>query len=340
MKALIIGGTGIISTAITEKLITEGHDVTLLNRGNNPLPAGVKSLIADTNDEAAVKSAVSGLNFDTVAQFKAFVPEHIERDIRLFSGITDQYIFISSASAYQKPISHLPITESTPLHNPHWQYSRDKAACEEVLMRAYRDTGFPVTIVRPSHTYDRTSVPVSVHGDKGPWQVMKRMMEGKPVIVPGDGTNLWAVTNSKDFANGFVGLMTNPHTIGNAIHIMNDERLTWNDIYASVARALKAEFRPVYIPSDILAKAGDSVGYDLRGSLLGDKTHSVIFDCSKLKSLVPGWNAKIRFDVGVRESVGYFLSHPEMQEEDPEFDAFCDRMIDAVNLTRQAISKA
>ncbi|MCL2486667.1 MAG: SDR family oxidoreductase [Oscillospiraceae bacterium] len=330
MKALIIGGTGIISTAITQKLVADGHDVTLLNRGNNPLPKGAKSLIADANDEPAVKQAISGLSFDSVAQFKAFVPEQAERDVRLFSGVTGQYIFISSASAYQKPIAHLPITESTPLHNPYWQYSRDKAACEELLMAAYRDAGFPVTIVRPSHTYSRISVPLSVHGDKGPWQVLRRMLAGKPVIIPGDGSNIWAVTDSRDFARGFVGLMGNPHALGQAVQIMSGELLTWNDIYGSVARALGVEMVPAYIPSEMLAKAGEEAGYDLRGGLLGDKAHSVIFDCSKLKRLVPGWTARIRFDEGVRESVDYFLSHPDMQEADPEFDAFCDRMIAAM----------
>ena len=331
MKALIIGGTGIISSSVTERLIAGGWDVTLLNRGSNPLPEGAKSLIADTNDESAVREAVAGLQFDTVAQFKAFVPEQIERDIRLFAGKADQYVFISSASAYQKPISHLPITESTPLHNPHWQYSRDKIACEETLIKAYRETGFPATIVRPSHTYNRTSVPVSVHGDNGPWQVLKRMIEGKPVIIPGDGSNIWAVTHARDFAAGFCGLLGNPPTLGHAVHIISNEFLTWNDIYGAIARALGVKLKAAYIPSDVLAKAGDEHGYDLRGSLLGDKTHSVIFDCSKLKNFVPGWEARARFDEGVRESVEYYLSHPEMQIEDKDFDIFTEKMIALYN---------
>ena len=325
MKALLIGGTGVISTHITRLLIEKGWDVTLLNRGNrqNEFPAA-HQIIADMNDEQDVAKKLENLHFDTVCQFIAFKPEQVERDIRLFTGKTDQYIFISSASAYQKPPAHPVITESTPLHNPYWQYSRDKAACETVLMEAYNKDLFPITIVRPSHTFSERSITVPIHGKFGAWQVLKRMMEGKKVLIPGDGTSLWTVTASRDFAKGLVGLMGNVHAIGENVHITSDESLTWNQIMQSIARALNAEYKPCYVPASILARVA---GTDWQGALLGDKANSVIFDNSKLKRLVPSFCADTRFDQAARDSVQTFLSTPALQKDDPDFDALCDKIV-------------
>jgi len=332
MKALFIGGTGTISTAISRKLLNEGEwELYLLNRGgrNGVLPDGYKHICADANDEAAVAELIKDLSFDAVADFIAFVPSQVERDYRLFRGKTKQFMFISSASAYQKPLSDYRINEGAPLANPYWQYSRDKIACEEYLMKVYRESGFPVTIVRPSHTYDERAIPLGVHGAKGSWQVAKRMLDGKPVIIHGDGTSLWTMTHSSDFAAAFAGLMGNAHAIGEAVQITSDETVTWNQIYKAVADALGVELKPYYAPSDFLHKCAPQ--YDFLGSLIGDKANSVVFDNSKLKRLVPGFTAVKRFDQGVRETVEYVLAHKELQVIDPEFDAWCDRVIAALD---------
>lgn len=329
MKALFIGGTGTISTEITKLLLTQGHELYLLNRGNrnDGLPEGAKILKGDINDEAKVAELIADLNFDVVADFIAFTPEQVERDYRLFKDKTKQYIFISSASAYQTPLSDYRINEGTPLANPYWEYSRNKIACEDYLMKQYREQGFPVTIVRPSHTYSERSVPVGVHGGNGSWVVLKRMLEGKPVIIHGDGTSLWTVTHSRDFAKGFVGLMSNLHAIGEAVQITSDESLTWNQIHEIIASVLGVKLNPLHVPSTFLDAASDD---DYRGSLLGDKANTVVFDNSKLKRLVPDFVATTRADQGLREAVEYSLTHPEVQKEDAEFDAWCDRIAAAL----------
>ncbi|GHU94239.1 hypothetical protein FACS1894156_2190 [Bacteroidia bacterium] len=330
MKILFIGGTGTISTAISQLLIEAGHTLYLLNRGNNNgrLPAGAVLLTADVNDEQKTAALVKDLSLDVVADFIAFVPAQVERDYRLFEGKTKQYIFISSASAYQTPLADYRVSEATPLANPLWQYSRDKIACEEYLLQQYRNTGFPVTIVRPSHTYCETSVPLGVHGKNGSWQVLQRMLQGKPVLIHGDGTSLWTMTDSRDFAKAFVGLLGNIHAVGEAVQITSDETLTWNQIYACIARALGVPLRAVHVSSAFLARCSK---YDFTGGLLGDKANSVVFDNTKLKRLVPGFVADIRFDQGVRRTVDYILSHPECQIADPEFDAWCDKVIAALD---------
>ncbi|MFP4976505.1 SDR family oxidoreductase [Paenibacillus sp. CN-4] len=329
MKALFIGGTGTISMAITRQLAEQGWELYLLNRGRRQegLPEGVHLIEEDINDEKRVAERLVGLSFDVVADFIAFEPEHVQRDYRLFQGKTKQFIFISSASAYQTPLSDYRITEGTPLSNPYWAYSRNKIACEEYLMGQYRDHGFPVTIVRPSHTYDERSIPLGVHGSKGSWQVARRMLEGKPVIVHGDGTSLWTLTHNRDFAKGFIGLMGNLHAIGESVHITSDESLTWNQIYEAVAGALGVKLEAVHVPSDFLAECGPG---DFRGSLLGDKANTVVFDNAKLKRLVPGFCAEIRFDQGISDTVRHILAHPELQKEDSEFDRWCDEVIQAV----------
>ncbi len=327
MKALFVGGTGQISMAITRKLVNDGWDLYVLNRGNRTteLPDGVKTIIADINDEEAVLKAIDGMHFDCIGEFIGFTVDQVERDYRLFKGRTDQYIYISSASAYHKPVGSYIIDEGTTLANPYWEYSRNKIACEEFLMKKYREEGFPVTIVRPSHTYDERNIPLGVHGNKGFWQVIKRMQEGKPVIIQGDGTSLWTLTFNSDFAIGYTGLMGNRHAIGEAFQITSDETLTWNQIYQTIADALGVKLNAMHISSDFLAAVGKQ--FDYNGSLLGDKSNSVVFDSRKLKSIVPQMTTYVPFHIGVRKSLEYVLSHPECQVEDPEFDAWCDKVI-------------
>ncbi|OPZ88861.1 MAG: 2'-dehydrokanamycin reductase [Firmicutes bacterium ADurb.Bin419] len=336
MRALFIGGTGIISTTISKKLAQTDWELYVLNRGNRNqiLPENIKSIIADINDEKDIAEKLGNMKFDVVCDFIGFVPSQLERDYRLFKDRTCQFIYISSASAYQKPLSNYKINEGTPLANPYWEYSRNKIACEEFLMKMYRENGFPVTIVRPSHTYDERSVPLGVHGIKGSWQVVKRMMEGKPVIIHGDGTSLWTMTHNSDFAKGFIGLMGNIHAIGEAFQITSDETLTWNQIYKSIARCLGVELKPYYVPSDFLAAVSK---YDLRGSLMGDKANSVVFDNSKLKSVVPDFKATVRFDRGIEDTIKYVLEHKECQVEDKEFDEWCDRVINSLEKAKEEI---
>lgn len=338
MKALFIGGTGTISMAITKQLAQHPDwELYLLNRGSrtSQLPENVKVINADINNEQQAAEALGDMSFDCVCDFIGFVPSQLERDYRLFNGRTKQFMFISSASAYQKPLSDYRINEGTPLANPYWEYSRNKIACEEFLMKMYRENGFPVTIIRPSHTYDERSVPLGVHGDKGSWQVVKRMLEGKPVIIHGDGTSLWTMTHNSDFAKGFIGLMGNIHAIGEAFQITSDESVTWNQIYKAIADTLGVEFKPYYVPSDFLHAVSN---YDFEGSLIGDKANSVVFDNSKLKKAVPDFVATVRYDQGIRKTVEYVLSHEEFQTSDPEFDAWCDKVINALENAKKEIN--
>lgn len=334
----MIGGTGTISSAITRQLAESGNELWLLNRGTrkNEVPANVRQVIVDIDDTDKVLQLLGDEQFDAVCEFIGFLPSQVERDIRLFRDRTRQYVYISSASAYNKPAANHVITEGTSLANPHWEYSRNKIACEELLMKEYRENGFPVTIIRPSHTYCERGVPVSVHGPKGSWQVLKRMMDGKQVIVHGDGSSLWTLTWNEDFARGFIGLLGNPKAIGEAFQIMSDEQLTWTQVYQCVANALGVEFHPYYVASDFLAAVCPK-DYDFEGNLLGDKAVTVVFDCSKLKRAVPGFQATVRFDEGVRRCVAYLLAHPELQAEDPEFDAWCDRVIEAMERAKNAL---
>lgn len=329
MKALFIGGTGTISSAITRQLLEQGCELYLLNRGNRneAFAAGATVLQGDINDEEQVARLISDLQFDVVADFIAFHPSHVERDYRLFKDKTKQYMFISSASAYQTPLSDYRITEGTPLSNPYWEYSRNKIACEEYLTKQYRDHGFPITIVRPSHTYDERSIPLGVHGSGGSWQVAKRMLENKPVIIHGDGTSLWTMTHNRDFAKGFIGLMGNIHAIGEAVHITSDESVTWNQIYEIIADSLGVKLNAVHVASEFLDACSTQ---DFRGSLLGDKANSVVFDNSKLKRLVPDYVATTRLDQGIKETVQHIFAHPELQKEDKEFDIWCDKVIQAI----------
>ena len=320
MKVLFIGGTGVISSACSRLAVSRGIDLYLLNRGQTvrPIPEGAHILQGDIRDRASVDHALGDATFDVVVNWINFVPEHVEADIELFRDRTGQYVFISTASAYQKPLSNLPITESTPLVNPFWAYSRAKIACEERLMRAYRENKFPITIVRPSHTYDRTKVPLIGH-----YTDIDRMRRGKKVIVHGDGTSLWVLTHHEDFAKGFVGLLGNPHALGHAFHITSDELLTWNQIYTTLAHAAGVEPQIVHIPSDLIAAFEPEVG----AGLLGDKAHSVIFDNSKIKRLVPDFEATIPFARGAEEIVAWFDGDPARRVVDEEVDHLIDRII-------------
>lgn len=337
MKALMIGGTGVISESVVLRLIDLGWDVTILTRGKRPLPdkmqGSVQQIIADIADEESVQRALKDAYFDAVCDFIVYNPQEAERDIRLFSGKTAQYVFISSASAYHKPVLALPITEETPLYNPFWSYSDLKAQCEDVFMQAHRETGFPVTIVRPSHTYCERSLPVQIHGGHGPWVVLKRMLAGKSVPVACDGVSLWTATTSEDFAVYFCGLLGNKKAIGEAFHITSDESLTWNQFYQIIADCVGGEFKPCYVSAHMLA---ESTQYDYRGSLLGDKAHTVIFDNSKVKRVTGIMDHKcVPFSEGAKRSVRYYLDHPEIRKEDPAFEAFCDHVEEMMQNAKQ-----
>lgn len=325
MKVLFIGGTGTISTAITQLVPGCGFELYLLNRGNRSelVPPEVKIIEADINNEEDVREKLKDMTFDVVAQFIAFDTDALRRDVRLFTGKTKQYIFISSASAYQKPLSWPFITESTPLSNPYWEYSRNKIACEEYLMAEYRQNGFPITIIRPSHTYGNFDVPLAVHGRNGSYSVINRIKQGKKVLIHGDGSSLWTLTHNSDFAKAFVGLMGNVHAIGEAVQITSDESLTWNQIYEIIGNALGVKPNIVHISTDTLVKANP----EFLGGLLGDKSNTVIFDNSKVKRLVPGFTATVRFDQGVRTTLDYIEAHPQLQRMDPEFDNWTDQLI-------------
>ncbi len=321
MKVLFIGGTGVISSACSALAVERGIDLYILNRGKSDLrPASPDAhlLHADIRQPKSVAAVLGDMTFDAVVDWVAFTPEHIETDLNLFRGQVGQYVFISSASAYQTPPSHLPITESTPLHNPVWRYSQNKIACELRLRQAYRDENFPITIVRPSHTYDRTLIPL--HGG---YTVLHRMRQGKPTIVHGDGASLWVLTHNTDFAKGLVGLLGNSAAIGHAFQITSDELLTWNQIAASLAHALGVEANIVHIPSEFIAKFDSNWG----DGLLGDKTHSVVFDNRKIKRLVPDFVCPVPFARGAQEITDWYLADPARQQVDAAFDALVDRII-------------
>jgi len=319
MKVLFIGGTGIISSACAQLAVRRNFEVTLLVRGQSdrPPPNGVRIIKADIRNPESVHAVLGSERFDAVADFVAFTVDHVETDLDLFRDRTEQLIFISSASAYQTPPRLLPVTESTPLSNPIWRYSRDKIACEERLIRAYREQAYPVTIVRPSHTYDERSLPL--HGG---WTNIERMRQGRPVVVHGDGSSLWVLTHHRDFASGFVGLLGNERAIGQAVHITSDEVLTWDEITRLLGRAARANPRIVHVPSDQIS----AVDRDWGDSLLGDKTHSMIFDNTKIKRLVPEYVATTAFARGAEEIIAWYDAHPEARVVDPEFDRQLDRL--------------
>jgi nucleoside-diphosphate-sugar epimerase len=327
MKVLFIGGTGIISTACTKLAAQRGMEVTLLARGRHagPIPSGVTVLNLDIQDKATAARALAGKSFDAVVDWIAFVPADVERDLELFTGHTRQFIFISSASAYQRPVSHYLITESTPLANPYWDYSRNKIACEERLMKAYRETGFPITIIRPSLTYGDSQIPLVLNSWEKPYTIIKRMLEGKKVVVPGDGSSLWGITHNSDFAKGLVGLLGHPQAIGHAFHITSDEVMTWDQYYRIVGTAIGVEPQIVHIPSDFLIACRP----ELQGTLIGDKSSSVVFDNTKIRRFVPGYCATTSFAQGIRQTLAWFDTDPSRKQIDASLDATLDKVIEA-----------
>ena len=328
MNVLFIGGTGNISTSVSRLAVEKGIDLTLLNRGRRDVEiAGSETIVGDINQPEQVREALRGRHFDAVVDWIAYTPDDIERDIDLFRGKTAQFIFISSASAYQKPPSDPFITESTPLYNPYWEYSQNKIACERMLMDAYREEDFPVTIVRPSLTY-ATVFPIAM-GGWSCYTLVDRLKKGKPIIVHGDGSSLWTVTHSEDFAKGFVGLLGHPRTIGHAFHITSDEVLTWNQIYRTIADAVGLEPDIVHIPSDFIAE----VAPEKAGSLLGDKTWSVIFDNSKIKRFVPEFTATIPLHKGIRKTLAWFDADDDRKWINDEVNERMDRVLAAYRNT-------
>ncbi|MCR2816538.1 SDR family oxidoreductase [Microbacterium jiangjiandongii] len=326
LRVLFLGGTGTISTACVRAAVAAGHDVSVLNRGNRDrdLPGGVRRITGDVRDADAVRAAV-GEGVDVVADFLSFVPEHVETVLSAIEGRVGQYIYISSASAYEKPPRYLPVTESTPLRNPFWQYSRDKIACEDLLVGAHRDRALPVTIVRPSHTYDETMIPTT-----GGWTDIARMRAGKPVVIHGDGTSLWTITHSDDFAVAFTGLLGNPAAIGDAFTITGTHAPTWNQIYGWLADAAGvAEPRFVHVASDTIAAALPDVG----PSLVGDKAHSMVFDNAKVTRLAPDFRTTITFDEGARRILAFYDAHPDRQRVDEKLDAAFDALADRAGAT-------
>lgn len=324
MKVLFIGGTGNISTTVSRRCIAEGMKLYLLNRGIRSVDIpGAGRIIGDIHDEPALDALLRGQRWDVVVNWIAYRPEEIERDFRLFSGKTRQYIFISSASAYQRPPSHPVITESTPLYNPFWQYSRDKIACEEKLNHYYRGHDFPITIVRPSLTYD-TVIPVPI-GGWTEYTIVDRLKKGLPVIVQGDGTSLWTITHADDFALGFCGLLGHQQAIGQSFHITSDELLTWNQIFQALADAADCQIKMIHIPSSFIARFDDFH----TGNLLGDKANSVIFDNTKIKTFVPAFRATIPFNQGIRRTLEWFEEKPERMVIQESTHQFMDRVISA-----------
>jgi nucleoside-diphosphate-sugar epimerase len=329
-RVLFIGGTGVISAACARQAVEAGFGVYLMNRGtttSRPVPAGAGVLIGDVRDPRSLRNALTGREFDVVVDFLAFTPDHVRACLDLLRGRVGQYVFISSASAYQTPPARLPIVESTPLRNPYSQYSRGKIACEDLLVSAYREEGFPVTIVRPSHTYDHTLVPF-----EGGWTMIERMRRGAAIVVHGDGTSPWTLTHHADFARAFAGLLGEPRAIGDSFHITSDEALTWNQIACILSQAAGAGASPriVHVPSDAVAEADPKWG----ASLLGDKAHALIFDNSKIKSLVPGWAATMPFSRGAREIIEWHDADASRRRVDQQLDATIDRLVEKFDTIR------
>jgi len=324
VKILFVGGTGIISSACVAEAMQAGHDVSTLNRGHSNLPRQVSAqnaLIADASDADQVRAALGRRSFDVVIQWTAYVSQQVTLDLDLYADV-GQYVFISSASAYEKPPSHWLITESTPLRNPYWQYSRDKIACEEVLVHAHQSTGFPVTIIRPSLTYGFSQIPVAIGSWEKPFTIVDRMRRGAKILVPGDGTSIWTLTHNTDVARGLIPLLGRPEAIGEAFHITSDEALTWNQIYGLVGDAAGAEPDIVHVPTDAVVAADPQ----MLGTLWGDKSNSSVFDNSKLRRLVPDFKAAVPFADGIRDTVAWFDADPGRQAVDDQANASWDRL--------------
>lgn len=338
MKVLFIGGTGNISAAVSQLALEKGHELYLFNRNTRSefIPEGAQIIQGDIRNEAQAKEVLKSYSFDVVVDWIAFTPEHIETDLRLFEGKTGQYIFISSASAYEKPPKNFIITEKTPLDNPFWAYSRDKIACEELLNEKYKKDGFPVTIIRPSHTYGVTTLPSMYNSRKSVWSICERMKRGKKIVIPGNGTSLWVLTHNTDFAKAFVGLMGKKEAIGEAFHITSDEVLTWNQITLAMGAALGVTPEIEHISVDFMT----SCLPQRFGEWYGDKINSVCFDNSKVKALVPDFICTTPFSEGIKKSIQWFQQHPQLLWLDEDWDRECDNLIAAHMAGIQAFKQA
>jgi nucleoside-diphosphate-sugar epimerase len=337
MKVLFIGGTGLISQAVSKLAVERGIELFLFNRGQREefAPDGAKVIRGDFRNQTEAAEALEGYEFDAVVNWIAFTPDHVQSDIDLFAGKTKQYIYISSASAYQKPPINYMVTEETPLDNRYWQYSRDKIACEQLLMEACRHSGFPVTIVRPSFTYGDTMIPAGLSSWQHPWALADRIRKGLPLIIHGDGTSLWVMTHNSDFAKGFVGLLGQPSAIGEVFHITSDEVLNWNQIYDAIGKAVGVEPQVVHMSTDFIeahSPAGTSDG------LIGDKAVSSVFDNSKIKRFVPDFHADVPFAEGIKRTVAWFEAHPDRCTTDPEWSALMDTLIERHGTQAKPIS--
>lgn len=337
MKVLFIGGTGLISQAVSRLAVEKGIELYLFNRGQRDefVPEGANVITGDIRNQAEAAAVLKDHTFDAVVNWIAFTPGHVQSDVELFAGKTKQYIFISSASAYQKPQHHYLVTEETPLANPYWQYSRDKIACEALLLEAYHSGGFPVTIVRPSHTYGDTAIPAALTSWEHPWSLIDRIRKGQPIIIHGDGTSLWTLTHNTDFAKGFIGLLGHPEALGETIHITSDEVLNWNQIYAGLGEAAGAEPQVVHLSTDFIATFAPPGTAD---GLIGDQAVSSVFDNSKIKRFVPDFHCTVPFSEGVKRSLAWYESHPERCTVDPEWSALVDALIERHGTAPKPIS--
>ena len=328
MRLLIIGGTGTISTAVVQEALNQGHQVSVLNRGSSPLPQGVEQLTGDIRDEAAIARLLEGRWFDAVGDFLTYLPDQARQAIRLFAGKTAQYLFISSATVYEKPPRRLFMREDMPRKNPYSQYARDKIACEDVFMQAWQEKDFPVTVVRPSYTYGEKTIPFIFNSRESRYAIIERMKQGKPIVVPGDGTIFWTITHNSDFARAFVGLCGRSQAIGQSFHITGDTPMTWNMFLDAIADAWGLKAKAVHVATDTVVKY---FPYEEAG-LLGDKSQTAVFDNSKVKELVPGFQCRVSFEEGIRRCRDWFESHPELCHGDPAWDAQVDNMLRELNL--------
>lgn len=337
MKVLFIGGTGLISQAVSPLAVEQGIELYLFNRGQRGefVPDGAKVIQGDIRNPAEAAEVLRDYEFDVVVDWIAFTPEHVQTDIDLFTGKTKQYIFISSASAYQKPQRNYIITEETPLENPYWEYSRNKIACEQLLMEAHKSSGFTVTIVRPSHTYGNTAIPAALTSGQHPWSLIDRIRRGLPLVIHGDGTSLWTLTHNSDFAKGFVGLLGHPEAIGEAIHITSDEVLNWNQIYAAIGQAAGVEPKVVHISTDFITTFSPPGTAD---GLIGDQAVSSVFDNRKIKRLVPDFQAAVPFSEGIKQSIAWFEAHPDQCTVDAEWSALLDHLIEKHGVEAKPLS--
>jgi len=324
VKILFIGGTGNISADCAALLHATGHEVIVLSRGRSAVPPEYRALQADRKDADAMRAALRGAAPDVVLNFLGYELPEVQLDFELFRGAAAQYVFISSATVYAKPPPRLPITEETPLGNPWWDYAQKKIACEQWLLERWERDQFPVTIVRPSHTYSRIWIPNAVSSSS--YTFATRLEEGRPVYVHDDGQTPWTLTTSADFAVALAGLLGRPEAIGQAFHVTSDEALTWNQIYNEIAAALGADApKIVPIPTDFICQ----IAPRFVGALKGDKAHPAVFDNTKIKRVVPGFNCRTSFRQGVRESVEWLRAHPEHQSRSAELEKVIDQVLAA-----------